>query len=66
MEKSTNKEKIAPAWASKKGRHPTQNTQEESRHHWRKVFYKNGKKMGKRVKKAFKKFSRDTIRYDKE
>lgn len=62
MVKKQNMEKINPAWAAKKGRHPTQDSIENSRHHWRKVFYIDGIKMGKRVKKEFKKFTRDNIK----
>jgi hypothetical protein len=60
--KSQNKGKINPEWAAMKGRHPTWGTSEESRHHWRKVFYIRGKKAGKRVQKKFKRWTRETIR----
>jgi len=59
--KSKNLEKINHLWASSKGAHPTENTAEESRHHWRKTFYIRGKISGKKVKKKRDKFSKETI-----
>ena len=59
---SNNREKMNPGMASKKGVHPTWNSVEESRHHWRKTFYIEGKITGKVVKKKRRKFSRETIR----
>jgi len=62
MEQKPPKEKINPAWAAAKGRHPTWNSIEGSRHHWRKTFYICGVLKGKRVKQKRRKWSRETIR----
>lgn len=62
MQQSTAREKVSPTWASKKGRHPTQDTIAESRRHWSKVFFIKGKRAGKRVAKKFRRFTRETIR----
>jgi len=61
VEKAVNLEKINPAWATKKGRHPTPGSAENSRRNWSKVYYINGVKMGKRVGKPVRKFTRDNI-----
>lgn len=63
MIRNQNREKMNPGMASKKGRHPTQDTLEDSKWNWRKTFYIKGVRMGTRMKKAFRKtFSRKTIR----
>lgn len=62
MDQSTEKETMSPVYSSKKGRHPTWGTQEDSRHHWRKVFFINGVKAGKRVSQKRKKYTRESIR----
>jgi hypothetical protein len=65
MEVKPLRKKINPAWAAAKGRHPTWNCFEESRHYWRKTFYTRGVLKGKRVKQKRRKWSRETIRKGK-
>ena len=59
--KNKDHEPINPDWASRKGSKPTQDSYEDSRHNWRKVFYVRGVKAGKRVKKAMRRWSRETF-----
>jgi len=62
MNKNQNREKMNPTFASKKGKHPTWGSYEESKHNWKKTFKIKGVKSGKKVKQKRRKFNRETIR----